>query len=92
MGVNTYIQIFNNWENPLSIQLELDIFPYKNQALKLLTSLNRTVQDSGVLYSALVSAQSDVSMLKKLYALHNNCLIQTYYILSNTVLFILFRE
>jgi len=66
MGVKTDVQMFKNWENPLRIQLDLDIFSNKNQALKLLTSLNRTIQDSGVLYSALVSAQSDVCMLKKI--------------------------
>jgi len=67
MGVKTDVQIFKNWETPLSIKLEFDIFPFTNQKLKLLTSLNRKIQDNGVLYSALALAQSDVSMLRKFY-------------------------
>lgn len=67
MGVKTNVQMFKNWENPLSVQLELDIFPTTDQKLKLRTSLKRDVQDSGVLYSALLFAESDVSMLNKFY-------------------------
>jgi len=66
MGVKTYVQVFKTWENPLNIQLELDIFPTADQTLKLRTSLNRDVQDNGVLYSASLLAKSDVSMLQKL--------------------------
>lgn len=67
MGVKTDVKIFKNWENPLSIELELDIFPTTDQTLKFRSSLNRDVQDSGVLYSALLLAESDVSLFKKFY-------------------------
>jgi len=67
MGVNTTFEMFKSWENPLNIQLEFDIFPTTDQTLKLRSSLNRDVQDSGVLYSASLLAQSDVSMFKKSY-------------------------
>jgi len=67
MGVKTAVQMFKNWENPLSIELELDIFPTTDQSLKLRSSLDRDVQDDGVLYSASLLAKSDVSMFKKFY-------------------------
>ncbi|XP_060861024.1 apolipophorins isoform X2 [Metopolophium dirhodum] len=59
MGVNTTVEMFKSWENPLSVHLEFDIFPTTDQTLKLHSSLNRDVQDSGVLYSASLLAQSD---------------------------------
>jgi len=67
MSVKTAVEIFKKWDNPLSIELELDIFAAKDQALKLSSNLNRDVEDGGVLYSASISAKSDVSMFKKLY-------------------------
>jgi len=63
MGVKTNAQIFKNWENPFSVELELDIFRTTDQTLKINTSLNRNIQDSGVLYSASLLAESEVSML-----------------------------
>lgn len=66
MGVETDVQIFKNWQNPFSAKLELDIFPTIQQKLKLHTSLNRNAQDNGVLYSALLLAESEVIMLYKL--------------------------
>jgi len=62
MGVKTDVRMLKSWENPLKILLELDIFSSTKQTLKLHTSLNRDIQDSGVLYSALLEAESDVSM------------------------------
>lgn len=67
MGIKTAVEIFKKWENPLIVELELDIFPTTNQALKLCSNLNRDVQDGGVFYSASLSAKSDVSMFKKFY-------------------------
>jgi len=63
MGITTDIKMFKSWENPLYILLELDIFPTTEQTLKLHTSLNRDVQDNGVLYSASLMAESEVSVL-----------------------------
>ncbi|XP_026815483.1 apolipophorins [Rhopalosiphum maidis] len=59
MGVKTDVQMLKSWENPLNILLELDIFSSTKQTLKLHTSLNRDIQDSGVLYSASLEAESD---------------------------------
>uniref|UniRef100_A0A2H8TZF4 Apolipophorin n=1 Tax=Melanaphis sacchari TaxID=742174 RepID=A0A2H8TZF4_9HEMI len=59
MGVKTDVRMFKSTENPLNIQMELDIFPTTEQTLKLHTSLNKDVQDSGVLYSASLTAKSD---------------------------------
>jgi len=64
MGVKTDVQMFKSWENPLSIQLDLDIFPTPEQTLTLRSGLNRKVQGNGVFYSALLLAESPVSMLK----------------------------
>jgi len=55
--------MFKSWKNPLYILLELDIFPSTEQTLKLSTSLNRDIQDNGVLYSTSLMAESKVSVL-----------------------------
>lgn len=59
MGITTDVKMFKSWENPLYILLELDIFPTTEQTLKLHTSLNRDIQDNGVLYSASLMAESE---------------------------------
>lgn len=63
MVIKNDIQIFKNWENPLDVKLELDIFPTKKQALYLRSSLKRSQDNDGVMYSAELKAKSDVSML-----------------------------
>lgn len=62
MGIKSDIGLFKSWENPLSVVLELNIFPTTEQTLKIRSNLNRNVQDDAVLYSADVRATSDVSM------------------------------
>lgn len=65
MGVKSTLDVFKSWENPLSVALELNIFPTTEQTLKVSSNLNRNVQDDGVLYSADVLASSAVSMSQK---------------------------
>lgn len=60
MGFKSDIQIFKSWENPVSVKIDLNIFPTEEQTLQLHTSLNRVVKDNGVLYSAELLAISNV--------------------------------
>lgn len=61
MSINTDLQVLKSWENPLSVKLDLNIFPTTEQTLHLNTNLKRTLQNDGSLYSAELSAKSDVS-------------------------------
>lgn len=63
MGVKSDIQMYKSWENPFNIKLDLNIFPTQEQTLQLHSSVNRNLQDNGVLYSAQLLAQSDVSII-----------------------------
>lgn len=72
MGVKYIVDVFKSWENPMSVAVELNIFPTTEQTLKVSSSLKRNVQDDGVLYSADVLASSVVSMSQKFRNLCEN--------------------
>jgi len=63
MGVKSDIEVFKSWENPFNAKLDLNIFPTPEQTLQLHTSVNRNVQDNGVMYSAQLLAESDVGII-----------------------------
>jgi len=63
MSVKSDIEMFKSYENPFYVKLDLDIFSSPGQAIILYTSLNRNVQDNGVLYSAELLAKSYVRIL-----------------------------
>lgn len=60
MGFKSDIQMFKSWEIPFCVKLDLNIFPDVEQTLQLHASLNRKIEDNGVLYSAELLANSDV--------------------------------
>lgn len=53
--------MFKNRENLLDTELNLDVFSSPRQAIKLQSSLKRSLKDNGVLYSAKLKAKSDVT-------------------------------
>lgn len=61
MSLKKNVQIFKSWENPLRVELHLDIFPTVEQAVDFSTNWNRSVIDNGVMYSADIAAKSEVS-------------------------------
>ncbi|VVC28237.1 Vitellinogen, open beta-sheet,von Willebrand factor, type D domain,Lipid transport protein, N- [Cinara cedri] len=59
MAIKNDIEMFKSWENPLDVKLDLDIFPTTEQTLHLHSSLKRSLENNGVLYSAELKAISD---------------------------------
>lgn len=60
--MSTNAQILKNWENPLNISLDLNIFPKEDQRVKINTLLIRANASDGVKYSGLISTKSIVSI------------------------------